>query len=86
MFNFTANTWPQVFDDSEARRDWGWKHEYDLDQLVARMIQDVSDNFIPKYQRLSEVSSYVQMHEKLNLLSMIVCSKIKFYTYIYPRI
>ncbi|XP_058809185.1 L-threonine 3-dehydrogenase, mitochondrial [Phymastichus coffea] len=54
-----ANTWPQVFDDSEARRDWGWKHEYDLDKLVISMIQDVSENFIPKYQRLSEVSSYM---------------------------
>ncbi|KAJ8687035.1 hypothetical protein QAD02_022829 [Eretmocerus hayati] len=54
-----ANTWPQVFDDSEARRDWGWKHEYDIDKLVTSMIQDVSENFIPKYQRLTEVSSYV---------------------------
>jgi nucleoside-diphosphate-sugar epimerase len=25
-----ANSWPQSIDDSEARSDWGWKHEYDL--------------------------------------------------------
>ena len=26
----TAETWPEVFDDSEARADWGWKHDHDL--------------------------------------------------------
>jgi len=25
-----AETWPEVFDDSEARADWGWKHDHDL--------------------------------------------------------
>ena len=28
-----AATWPQVFDDSEARKDWGWNHHYGLDEL-----------------------------------------------------
>lgn len=40
-----ADSWPQVFDDSEARRDWGWKHEYDLDKLVAEMIRDVGEHY-----------------------------------------
>jgi len=36
-----ADDWPQVFDDSEARKDWGWKHEYDLDKLVEDIMQQV---------------------------------------------
>jgi threonine 3-dehydrogenase len=38
-----ADSWPQVFDDSEARRDWGWKNEYDLDKLVESMMKDVTE-------------------------------------------
>lgn len=26
------------FDDDNARRDWGWKHEYDLPELVTTML------------------------------------------------
>jgi threonine 3-dehydrogenase len=36
-----ADDWPQVFDDSQARSDWGWKHEYDLDKLVVDILQQV---------------------------------------------
>lgn len=36
-----ADSWPQVFDDSEARADWGWNHEYDLDKLVEDMVTKV---------------------------------------------
>ncbi|XP_014616838.1 PREDICTED: L-threonine 3-dehydrogenase, mitochondrial isoform X2 [Polistes canadensis] len=53
-----AENWPQIFDDSEARKDWGWQHKYDLDKLVSAMIRDVSTHFLPKY-RLKEVNSYV---------------------------
>lgn len=53
-----AESWPQVFDDSEARRDWGWQHKYDLERLVELMVRDVSTNFLPKH-RLKEVNSYV---------------------------
>lgn len=41
-----ADSWPQVFDDSEARNDWGWNHEYDLDKLVEDMIKTVRENYI----------------------------------------
>ncbi|XP_036216789.1 L-threonine 3-dehydrogenase, mitochondrial [Bactrocera oleae] len=41
-----ADSWPQVFDDSEARRDWGWQHKYDLKNLVNFMVKDVRENFI----------------------------------------
>ncbi|KAI3364346.1 hypothetical protein L3Q82_011147 [Scortum barcoo] len=29
-----ADSWPMNFDDSNARKDWGWKHDYDLPELV----------------------------------------------------
>ncbi|XP_076059066.1 L-threonine dehydrogenase [Oratosquilla oratoria] len=28
-----ADTWPEVFDDTDARLDWGWKHQYDLSDM-----------------------------------------------------
>ncbi len=35
------DSWPSVLDDSNARRDWGWSHAYDLvsmsDDLLARL-------------------------------------------------
>ncbi|XP_021913061.1 L-threonine 3-dehydrogenase, mitochondrial isoform X5 [Zootermopsis nevadensis] len=37
-----ADSWPQVFDDSAAREDWGWRHEYDITKLVTAMVDDVS--------------------------------------------
>ena len=38
-----AESWPQSIDDSVARSDWGWKHDYDL----PRMTQDMLDNLKP---------------------------------------
>uniref|UniRef100_A0A6A7FUK8 L-threonine 3-dehydrogenase, mitochondrial n=2 Tax=Hirondellea gigas TaxID=1518452 RepID=A0A6A7FUK8_9CRUS len=36
-----ADSWPQVLDDSEARNDWGWRHNHDLanmcDIMFARL-------------------------------------------------
>lgn len=42
----TADSWPQVFDDSEARADWKWKPKYDLEKLVKFMVRDVQQNYI----------------------------------------
>jgi nucleoside-diphosphate-sugar epimerase len=36
-----ANSWPQSIDDSEARSDWGWKHEYDLSRMTADMLENL---------------------------------------------
>jgi len=37
-----ADSWPQVFDDSEAQSDWNWAPKYNLDQLVDFMLTDVA--------------------------------------------
>lgn len=36
-----ANSWPQSIDDSVARNDWGWNHEYDLAALTADMLKNL---------------------------------------------
>ncbi len=33
-----ADSWPHSIDDSAARKDWGWKEEYDLAAMVADML------------------------------------------------
>jgi len=33
-----ANSWPDNMDDSAAREEWGWKHEYDLERMTADML------------------------------------------------
>lgn len=37
-----ANSWPQSIDDSVARKDWGWKEEYNLEGMVADMLDNLS--------------------------------------------
>jgi nucleoside-diphosphate-sugar epimerase len=36
-----AETWPGSINDSSARADWGWKHEYDLDKMTADMLNNI---------------------------------------------
>ncbi|MFQ5629673.1 MAG: NAD-dependent epimerase/dehydratase family protein [bacterium] len=33
-----ADSWPKTIDDSIARKDWGWRHEYDLVAMVKGML------------------------------------------------
>jgi len=33
-----ADSWPRIIDDSVARTDWGWEHEYDLPRMTEEMI------------------------------------------------
>ncbi|MCX8197640.1 MAG: NAD-dependent epimerase/dehydratase family protein [Candidatus Micrarchaeota archaeon] len=36
-----ADSWPRSIDDSQARRDWGWKHHYDLRKMSKDMVQNL---------------------------------------------
>lgn len=36
-----ADSWPKSIDDSVARADWGWKHEYDLSKMTRIMLKEV---------------------------------------------
>lgn len=36
-----ANSWPQSIDDSVARRDWGWKPEYNLSAMTEDMLENL---------------------------------------------
>jgi nucleoside-diphosphate-sugar epimerase len=36
-----ANSWPQSIDDSVARNDWNWKHEYDLEKMTSDMLANL---------------------------------------------
>lgn len=36
-----ADSWPQSIDDSIARRDWGWKAEYDLPRMTEDMYHHI---------------------------------------------
>lgn len=37
-----ADSWPRVIDDSEARKDWGWKHKFDLAKMTKDMLEKLS--------------------------------------------
>ncbi len=38
-----ANSWPRSIDDSCARRDWSWRHEYDLPAIVRVMLDKLRE-------------------------------------------
>ncbi|NWT01499.1 TDH protein, partial [Mionectes macconnelli] len=46
-----ADSWPMNFDDSNARRDWGWKHDYDLPELVTTMF-----NYLGSDSRIAQAN------------------------------
>lgn len=41
-----ADSWPRSLDDSHAREDWGWKHQFDC----ASMTRDMYTNLVKKLQ------------------------------------
>ncbi|MFA5029966.1 MAG: NAD-dependent epimerase/dehydratase family protein [Patescibacteria group bacterium] len=37
----TADSWPRSIDDSSARQDWGWQHQYTLPKMVEEMLKQL---------------------------------------------
>ncbi len=36
-----ADSWPKTIDDSSARKEWGWKHKYEIDDIVLDMYENL---------------------------------------------
>ncbi len=36
-----ADSWPQSINDDNAREDWGWKHEIELDEMTKIMLENL---------------------------------------------
>ncbi len=36
-----ADSWPSSIDDSEARNDWNWKYEFDLQRMTFKMLENL---------------------------------------------
>jgi nucleoside-diphosphate-sugar epimerase len=37
-----ADSWPASIDDSEARKDWGWNHEFNLKNMTLEMLKNLA--------------------------------------------
>ncbi|MFA6151966.1 MAG: NAD-dependent epimerase/dehydratase family protein [Chitinophagaceae bacterium] len=37
-----ADSWPSSIDDADARKDWNWKHKFDLDKMTEDMLKNLS--------------------------------------------
>lgn len=40
-----ADTWPESIDDSEARRDWDWSHNFNLEEITKTMLDNLKDRY-----------------------------------------
>ncbi len=38
-----ADSWPKSIDDVVARKEWGWKHEFDLPKMVSVMLENLKE-------------------------------------------
>lgn len=43
-----ADTWPRSIDDSCAREDWNWQHEYDLAAITQEMLTKLREKLKPQ--------------------------------------
>ncbi len=46
-----AESWPSVIDDTQAREDWGWEHEYDLEKMTVTMLEGVGNTLKEETQK-----------------------------------
>jgi nucleoside-diphosphate-sugar epimerase len=40
-----ADSWPMSIDDSQARKDWGWSHDFDIEKMTVEMITQLKKKF-----------------------------------------
>lgn len=40
-----ADSWPSSIDDSVARKDWNWSHDYDLKKMTAEMLTQLKEKY-----------------------------------------
>ena len=48
------DSWPKGLDDTPARRDWGWKPRFGLDEMT--------DDLIPRIRRMLELGAILSSH------------------------
>ena len=41
-----ADSWPQTIDDSAARNDWNWKHDYNLNAMTEVMLREIGKKLL----------------------------------------
>ena len=51
---FVADSWPQVFDDSCARKDWEWNHKYDLAAMTTAMMKALAPKYFKNWPTLKK--------------------------------
>jgi nucleoside-diphosphate-sugar epimerase len=40
-----ADSWPRTIDDSDARKEWGWKPDYDLSAMTVDMLEKLNKRY-----------------------------------------
>lgn len=40
-----ADSWPRSIDDSKAREDWGWKHNFDISKMSESMLNSLQTKY-----------------------------------------
>jgi nucleoside-diphosphate-sugar epimerase len=38
-----ADSWPASIDDSSARKDWGWQHDFDMEKMTTEMLTNLKE-------------------------------------------
>ena len=41
-----ADSWPKSIDDSQARKDWNWKHSFDLEKITNEMLTQLQKEIV----------------------------------------
>ncbi|MCE7061744.1 NAD-dependent epimerase/dehydratase family protein [Dyadobacter sp. CY343] len=40
-----ADSWPQLIDDANARKDWGWRPTYNIEKMTQEMIKELTKKY-----------------------------------------